>query len=168
MVCEKVAEVLRHGAVGAAGGEPGAKKMGASEASAYGIEGKAGASVAGAKHDVELFDVKVADSPEKIGEADVYVFASPTYGQGELEMYFERFLQKAAEWHLEGKKCVVIALGDVKYHRDYLFEAANILEEFLKGKKAELIYRPLKVAMTPIPRLNNVIKNWAEEFAKVL
>lgn len=145
LVCEKVAEVL-----------------GASEASA-----SAATSKAGTPHEVELFDVKVADEPGKIGDADVYVFASPTYGQGELEMYFERFLHKASDWDLAGKKCVVIALGDVKYHRDYLFEAATILENFLKSKKAELIYRPLKVAMTPIPRLENVIKNWAEEFAKV-
>lgn len=142
LVCEKVAEILG-GAAGSAG------------------------DAGGTAHEVELFDVKVADEPGKIGDADVYVFASPTYGQGELEMYFERFLGKAANWDLAGKKCVVIALGDVKYHRDYLFEAATILENFLKGKKAELIYRPLKVAMTPIPRLENVIKNWAEEFAKV-
>lgn len=149
LVCEKVAEILE----------------GASVASA-----SAGAATpkAGTPHDVELFDVKVADEPGKIGDADVYVFASPTYGQGELEMYFERFLGKAADFDLAGKKCVVIALGDVKYHRDYLFEAATILTNFLKGKKAELIYRPLKVAMTPIPRLENVIKNWAEEFAKVI
>lgn len=128
---------------------------------------KVGAVLEEAGHEVASMDVKLTE-PSAVGEADVYVLACPTYGQGELEMYFAKFLAKAGDWDLSGRKCAVIGLGDVKYHKDYLFESANILEEFLKEQSAEIIYRPLKVAMTPIPRLENVINNWAVEFAKLI
>ena len=115
-------------------------------------------------HKVELFNVKVC-GPQDVGRADLYIWGSPTYGHGQIESFMGRFMRGCGEWELKGVRCAVIGLGDMKYDSDYLIESAVILEEFLVEKGAELVCKSLKIAKSPVPRLETNVKKWAEEIS---
>jgi len=126
------------------------------------------AEVLGAKnHKITLLKAKLT-KPEDVGDFDVLILASPTYGHGQLETYFEKFFMSFQNADLKGKKCCTIGLGDMKYDSDYLIESANIIEEFYKEKEAEVIIRPLKIAKSPIPHLDGLVAKWAEELSNLI
>ena len=120
-----------------------------------------------AGHEPDLLKAKLTDGAN-LGEYDVLVFACPTYGQGELEPYFTKFLSTCENVDFNGKKCSVIALGDIKYGADHVLAAEKIITEFLEGKGAQIIMRPLKIANSPILYLDTLITTWSEEFVNIL
>ncbi len=147
MVCEKVAEVL----------------------SACG-------------HKVEMLKAKLTDAgklgwgagktkmPEasemvKSGNFDLLILASPTYGHGQLEQYFDKFLQGLAAVDMTGWPCAVIGLGDPKYDDDYHIESAKVIMDFLKKKGAKILHMPLRVSRCPLPLLKGHVDKWAEKIA---
>ncbi len=115
-------------------------------------------------HKVELLKAKLTD-PTKIGGCDLLVLASPTYGHGQLEQYFEKFLIGLEAVNLEGKVCGVIGLGDPKYDRDYHIESAKVIADFLRRKGAKILYMPLRVSKCPLPLLVGHVDKWAEKIA---
>ncbi len=114
-----------------------------------------------------LIKTKLSE-PSDIGDFDLLIFACPTYGHGQLEHYFGIFFDKCGELDLAGKKCATIALGDIKYDKDYILESANIIEGFFEEKKANVIVKPLKIAKSPVPYLESLIKKWAEGVAELI
>ena len=118
-------------------------------------------------HKVELLKAKLTE-PAAIGQYDLLIFASPTYGHGQLEQYFEKFLEKMESVDLTGKPCSIIGLGDPKYDRDYHLESIKVIMDFLKRKNAKLVYMPLRVSKCPLPLLGGHVKRWAEKLVDFL
>ena len=119
-------------------------------------------------HVVELLKVRGTD-PEKMGEYDLLILACPTYGIGELEDFFEIFLQKLEAVDLKGRKCAIIALGDPKYDKDYHLESAKIIMDFLKKKEAKVLHMPLRISKSPLPLIKEgFVDRWAEKVAELL
>ncbi len=129
--------------------------------------GKVAAILKSAGHEPELLQAKLTNGAE-LSDYDVLVFACPTYGQGELEPYFIKFLSTCNDVDFKGKKCCVIALGDIKYGADHVLAAENIITEFLEKKGADIIVRPLKIANSPILYLDTLITKWSQEFADAI
>lgn len=119
------------------------------------------------KHQVELLQAKLTKA-EVIGNFDLLILASPTYGHGQLENYFEKFLAELKAVNLAGKKCAVIGLGDPKYDSDYHIESAHIIAEFLQEKGAQMVHLPLRVSKCPLPMLENHVARWAEKIAELV
>lgn len=120
-----------------------------------------------AGHSVDLLRAKLT-KPEEVGDFDLLVLACPTYGHGQLETYFEKFFNGFKQADLKGKKCCTIGLGDLKYDADYLLESAKIIEAFFEEKEADVVCKPLKIVRSPVPYLNSLVANWAEELAKLI
>lgn len=121
-----------------------------------------------AGHGVELLKAKVM-KPENIGDFDLLILASPTYGYGLLEDYIEKFLDEfeASEVSLKDKKCSIIGLGDPKYDSDYHLEAIRVLNEFLKRQGASMLSIPLRVSGAPYALMDYVAR-WAEKIGELL
>ncbi len=119
--------------------------------------------LAGKKHSVQILKAKTTD-PAKLGAYDLLILACPTYGIGELEDSFEAFLEKLEAVDLKGRKCAVIGLGDPKYDQDYHLESAKIIMDFLKKKKARVLYMPLRISRSPLPLIQNgFVDRWCEK-----
>ena len=119
-------------------------------------------------HDVNFFDVKVAETEEAIN-GDLLVFASPTYGHGDLEPHFGSFLHGLKNADLAGKKCAVIGLGDPKYDKDYHLESVKIIVDFLKEKESEILHMPLRISKNPLPLMSqSFVKKWAEKILETI
>ena len=126
-------------------------------------------------HEVEMRNARFVLSKEyksqdvsKFFDCDLMIFASPTYGQGQLEPYFEKFLMSLKNVDLKGKKYACISLGDIKYHAEYLLESANIIESFCKDSGMEAIITALKVLKSPLNVLDTTIKAWLEKLNEEL
>ncbi len=111
--------------------------------------------------EVELKNVKLATSEDL--DCEFLILASPTYGHGLLENYMAKFIYKASlsKVNLKNTKAAVIGLGDDKYDADYFIESAKILEQFLKEHEATSLLPALKIAYSPLPKLENEIEKWA-------
>lgn len=110
-------------------------------------------------HEVELLQSKLTEASE-LGEYDLLVLACPTYGKGELELYFAKFMAKLAEVDLKDRPCTIIGLGHPKYEPDYHLESAKIILDFLKEKEAKLVHMPLRISKNPMA-LWDFIERWA-------
>jgi len=126
-------------------------------------------------HDVEMNNARYAlfESNKNTGfdellDCDLLVFASPTYGQGQLEPYFEKFLSKIKDVKLIGRKYACISLGDIKYHPEYLLESASIIESFCKEMGMEAVIPALKVVKSPLNVIDTAVKVWAEKLNEQL
>jgi flavodoxin I len=117
------------------------------------------------KHKVELLKAKVTE-PEDLGDFDLLILASPTYGHGQLEKYFGLFLRKMDKYDFKGKTCGVIGLGDPKYDDDYHIESAKVITHFLRDREADILYMPLRVSRCPLRLLENHVAVWAEKIAE--
>lgn len=115
--------------------------------------------------EVELVHAKLS-GPESLGGCDLLIFASPTYGHGQLEQYFQEFLEKIKDADLEERKCAVIGLGDPKYDTDYHIESAKVITDFLKEKKASILHLALRISRSPYPFLQDYVPRWAETLSK--
>ena len=119
------------------------------------------------KHKVEMLQSKITD-PMSIKNFDLLIFASPTYGHGQLEQYFGKFIKKAKDMNLKGKNVAAIGLGDDKYDPDYFIESAKILTDFFKGKEANIVISPLKVGRCAVPKLKGKVEKWAKDLSKLI
>jgi flavodoxin len=104
-------------------------------------------------------------------DAQMLIFASPTYKQGSLEDQFTNFLKRASQFNpklLEGKKVAIVGLGDNRYYPEYLTESASILESEIKKLGADLACPSLRVGMPPVKYLNSVVKKWAIKLGQIV
>jgi flavodoxin I len=100
----------------------------------------------------------------QVNNSDVLILACPTYGEGILEpACFNPFFRKIQSVDFTNKKVAVIGLGDPKYGLDYCLESANILEKFFKDKQANIVVHGLRIAKSPIPLLDTMVKKWTEK-----
>ncbi|MDD2913509.1 MAG: flavodoxin family protein [Candidatus Paceibacterota bacterium] len=125
------------------------------------------AEILSKKHDVELKKAKLIE-PEKIGQYDLLILASPTYGHGQLEEYFRIFLKKLTGENLKGKNTAAIGLGDLKYDNDYHLESGKIIMDFFKKKETNIICSPLLVSKSPLPFLDKHVSDWAEKLSNLI
>jgi len=94
------------------------------------------------------------------------IFASPTYGHGQLDPKAEIWKEKWEKMSvsLSKKPFSVIGLGNHKYDEDYTIESAQILADFFQKKDGKLIFTPLKVDGHPILQLKTKINDWGNDF----
>lgn len=119
-------------------------------------------------HALEILKAQLTD-PANLGEWDLLVLACPTYGIGELEDYFEIFMEKLKEVDLKDRKCAIIGLGDPKYDLDYHLESAKIIMDFLKKKEAKILHIPLRISRAPLPLIKDgFVDRWAEKIAELV
>jgi flavodoxin len=118
-------------------------------------------------HGVELRRVEEAQ-PEDMKDHDLYILASPTYGHGTLQYHFQEFADKLEKQDLSDKKFAVIGLGDQRYEKEYLLEAAKILEALVKKQGGKLVQMPLRVLNAPIQHIDTLINGWAEQLSEKL
>ncbi len=121
----------------------------------------------GEKHEVDLLRAKLT-KPSDVGDFDLLILASPTYGHGQLETYFEKFFKGFQDANLKDRKCCSIGLGDLKYDADYLLESVKVIEKFFEDKGANVVCKPLKIVRTPIPFLENLVTSWAKDLSKLI
>ena len=117
-----------------------------------------------AQMEVELVRVEGAKL-EDLAKYDLVVFASPTYGVGNLQEYFEPFFNEFRKQKFEGKKFAGIALGDSKNY-DVFCGAADVLEKGIKEVGGVLVM--------PILRIDGMVfgreaewKTWGNTLSKV-
>jgi len=103
-----------------------------------------------------------------IENRQVWVLASPTYHQGELESNFQNFLKHFRKLNLEGNKFAIIGLGDRKYYSEYLCDSAKILEDFVLEIKGQLLLPSLRIGTNPISLLNSTVANWSKKLANIV
>lgn len=116
-----------------------------------------------ANGDVTVYNANVADDT-LFEEADLVVFGSSTWGEGELQDEFQDFYDVYIDAaFLEGKDVAVFGLGDSESFEDTFCEAANIIEAQVKESKANLVTETLKVDGDPDDNKEAIIK-----FAKSL
>jgi len=99
-------------------------------------------------------------------DCDVLIFACPTYAHGELQAYFSKFLSTIKDIDLKQKSVAVIGLGDPKYDDDYNIESARILSDWFGVHNGNQVIEPLKVNRSPVPQLDEKVRNWAEALAQ--
>jgi len=118
-------------------------------------------------HEAALHDARLAKVDEALA-GDVLILACPTYGIGEMEEYFEKFLMALDAVDIEGRKCAIIGLGDPKYDKDYHLESAKIIMEFLQKKKAQILFMPLRISKSPLPLIEQgFVDRWAEKISEL-
>lgn len=108
---------------------------------------------------VDSFDIT---KPELLDEYNCLVLASPTYGQGTIEVHFLPFL-KAIKSKIENKNCAVIGLGDNKYYPEYLTESGAILEKYITDNGGKLLVPALRIGMPPIKFIEKLVPKWVEK-----
>jgi flavodoxin len=118
---------------------------------------------------VKLSRAKV-NSFSDLDVASLYVFASPTYGHGQLEKYMAKFLKsfKNSSFDFKGKNFAVIGLGDKKYDDDYFIESAKILEDFVRSNGGELLCEPLKIAGCVYQDVDEKVTSYCKNILKKL
>lgn len=126
------------------------------------------ANGSGDKHQVELLRAKSTKAKD-IDGCDLLILASPTYGHGQLEQYFEKFLRGLGGVSLKCRRCAVIGLGDPKYDTDYHLESVKAIMDFLKEKEADIVCMPLRVSRCPLPLIESgYVGRWAEKLSEKL
>ena len=106
--------------------------------------------------------------PEDLDRFDVLIFGASTYGHGLIQEHMGKLLQRLNDVSLAGRKCAVIGLGDDKYDAHYNVESAPILEDFLNGKETTLVVPALWINKNPVPQLEGLVANWADNLANQL
>ena len=117
-------------------------------------------------HEVEMLKAKLTE-PEEIGDFDLLIFACPTYGKGELEMYFGRFMKKMKDVDLKDKPCTIIGLGHPKYEPDHHLESVKIINDFLKEKGAKMVHMPLRISKDPL-KLWQFVEMWSAKISDLI
>jgi len=102
-------------------------------------------------HEASLFRANTVKI-EEVMSFDLMILASPTYGKGELEPYFAKFLN---------------SLAKEDYEPEYHLESARIITEFLKEKNATLVHMPLRISKNPLS-LWSFVENWASKISEKL
>lgn len=120
----------------------------------------AGVSVKLSKAKVNTFD--------DLEDSKLYVFASPTYGHGQLEKYMAKFVAsyKNSKFDCQGRKFAVIGLGDKKYDDDYFIESANILERFIIDNGGQLLCPSLKIGGCVYKDLDMIVSSFSKNILK--
>jgi len=86
--------------------------------------------------------------------------------EGQLQPFmYDLLLGRAQNVNLNGRKCVVIGLGDERYF--YTARAGDHLEEFVQERGGELILETLLIINEPYGQ-EEKIKKWGDTLLKIL
>ncbi|MEI6886641.1 MAG: flavodoxin family protein [bacterium] len=103
---------------------------------------------------------------DELNNYDLIVLASPTYGEGHLQEYFEPFYKDFVTKQFTNKKFASIALGDSKNY-DVFCGAADILDEGIKKVGGVQIMPTLRIDGMVFGR-EEEWKTWGKTLASVL
>ena len=107
----------------------------------------------------DVFNVKGLD-PIVLLQYDLIIFFSPTYGDEELQIDVEDFLQQI-DFSLHGKLIVVIELGNYYGYEKQCFGARKILTNILTIRGAKEFYPGF--SLDSLPRIDwNTFSRWAD------
>lgn len=99
----------------------------------------------------DVFDVKGRPALEQFAAYDLLLFFSPTYGDGELQLDMEEFIQRFSI-NLCGKYFAICELGGYIGYETFSFGAADILSRCLIKQGAVELCMPL--SLDSLPRVN--------------
>lgn len=85
----------------------------------------------------DVFDVANAE-PSKLGDYDILVLGSSTWGSGDLQENWEDFIQGAEAMYLKGKKIAIFGLGDENFS-DTFCQAVGEIYRRMQGTEATFI-----------------------------
>lgn len=114
-----------------------------------------------------LFERCEQSNVQQIKEHDCFILAAPTYGHGEPDQRFMKFLQEHDEFDFAHHPCTLIGLGDSKYDDDYNLAIIPTIMNFLRKRNAKMVHFPLGIDKSPIPHIESRIIPWAEELGSL-
>ena len=83
------------------------------------------------KNKVDLYDV--AKNPEdKLSEYEKFIFASSTFGTGDLQADWEDFIDKVESFDFTGKTIAIIGMGDQETYEDTFCNCMFLIYEKVK------------------------------------
>lgn len=97
-----------------------------------------------------------------IFESDCLVVAAPTYGHGEPDKRFAKFLEENKTLDLNNHPVALIGLGDSKYDDDYNMAILPRMMKFVKDGNGKQVHFPLAINKSPLPHIESKIIPWAE------
>jgi len=113
-------------------------------------------------HRSENSDISVLDNNSPI------IFATSTWGHGEINEYFARFLKQMKKNDFTGREAGFFGLGDIRYEPVYFCEGIKMIKEvFIKNNGTE-IHRMQMLNGDPYELLNTRVKVWTLDFIKAL
>lgn len=90
-------------------------------------------------HPVHLYDIRECDDVMVFAPYDLILLGTSTWGNGELQVDWERFYPKLDSVSLEGKKIGLFGLGDQKYFGHVFVDALRLLHDKVLECGAEVI-----------------------------
>ncbi len=92
------------------------------------------------KEKCEEVDVDIANL-EDFNKYENFIFAVPTWFDGELPNYWDEFLPTIEEESLKGKKFALFGGGDQKRYSENFVDGLGIMAEFLEERKGKIVGR---------------------------
>lgn len=86
----------------------------------------------------EEVDVDVA-TLDDFNKYDNYIFAVPTWFDGELPNYWDEFLPTIEELSFEGKKFALFGGGDQKNYPENFVDGIGIMAEFIEERRGDVV-----------------------------
>ena len=108
----------------------------------------------------DVFDVKNISGQEVLTQYDLLLFFCPTYGDEELQVDMENFLQHF-ELDMTGKRFAICELGNYYGYNDFSFGAMRIIREHLLELHGEELCEPLSLDSMPKMSLEHLLR-WVE------
>jgi flavodoxin I len=113
-------------------------------------------------HEVEIHDV--ASSPiEAIKNADLVLFGSSTWGNGDLQDDFEDFIDELTPELLNGKDVAVFGCGDEDSYPDEFCAATDIIRDKASEAGANIVADNLRIDNDPDDHEDEIVA-FAEQF----
>lgn len=113
-------------------------------------------------HDADVIEVCNADLND-IKKADLVLFGSSTWGDGELQDDFETFIENFSADLLVGKSVGVFGCGDQENYPDAFCHATDIIRERAEECGANIVVENLRVNDDPDDNLDQ-IEAFASQF----
>lgn len=86
----------------------------------------------------EQVDVDVANLKD-FNKYDHYIFAVPTWFDGELPNYWDEFLPTLEDESLKGKKFALFGGGDQKNYPENFIDGVGIMAEFIEERQGKVV-----------------------------
>lgn len=90
-----------------------------------------------ADHTVKLYDVSSANAD--FSDFDLVIFASSTWGLGDLQDDWDSFIAQVKTADLDGKKVALFGMGDSSSYSDTFGNALGHIYDAIKGKGITLV-----------------------------
>ena len=83
---------------------------------------------------VDIFDVS-EDVADKLKDYDKFIFASSTWGDGELQADWEEFIDELKDVDFSGKTVAIVGMGDQDSYTDTFCDSIKLIYDEVKDAK---------------------------------